>query len=31
VIAGLKGLKNNPLAAYFSEKAASVVPYAGGR
>jgi len=28
VIAGLKGLKNNPVALYFTEKAATVVSYA---
>ena len=29
VIAALKGLKSNPLAPYFSEKAAAVAPWAG--
>jgi lysophospholipase L1-like esterase len=31
VVAGLKGLENNPLAPYFTEKAAVVVPYAATR
>ena len=31
VVAGLKGLKNNPLAPYFTEKAAAVVPYPAAR
>jgi hypothetical protein len=31
VIAGLKGLKNNPVALYFTEKAATVVSYAAAR
>ena len=31
VIAGLKGLKNNPLAPYFTEKAAAVAFYPAAR
>jgi lysophospholipase L1-like esterase len=31
VISGLKGLTQDPLAQFFSEKAESVAPYAGGR
>jgi lysophospholipase L1-like esterase len=31
VIAGLKGLTNNPVALYFTEKAATVVSYAAAR
>ncbi|MGB7721456.1 MAG: rhamnogalacturonan acetylesterase [Bryobacteraceae bacterium] len=31
VIAGLKGLKNNPLAPYYTENAAAVVPYPAAR